>query len=166
MLTLLRLPFQPVSRPAGGLRWRSAHTLLFSIEELWGSAPRARQGEAPAKCRRRLGPSPRSSALPHVLNLYGQPFACADPLFERRLAGGRSPPLGPPWHLLPPVSPTGRGAGAGARLAPRKAGRVKRTLSGSASEASVPLLTDDSQIGANLRFCADEENRANFDQRG
>jgi hypothetical protein len=26
--------------------------------------------------------------------------------------------------------------------------------------SSVPLLTDDSQIGANLRFCADEENRA------
>jgi hypothetical protein len=26
--------------------------------------------------------------------------------------------------------------------------------------ASVPLLTNDSQIGANLRVCADEENRA------
>jgi hypothetical protein len=48
MLTLLRLPFQPVSRPTSGLRWRSAHTLLFSVEELWGSAPRAHQGEAPA----------------------------------------------------------------------------------------------------------------------
>jgi len=33
---------------ASGLRWRSAHTLLFSIDELWGFAPRARQGEAPA----------------------------------------------------------------------------------------------------------------------
>ena len=32
--------------------------------------------------------------------------------------------------------------------------------------ASVPLLTDDSQIGANLRVCADEENQADFDQRG
>jgi hypothetical protein len=32
--------------------------------------------------------------------------------------------------------------------------------------ASVPLLTDDSQIGANLQVCADEENRADFDQRG
>lgn len=31
--------------------------------------------------------------------------------------------------------------------------------------ASVALLTDDSQIGANLQVCADEENRANFDQR-
>ena len=30
---------------------------------------------------------------------------------------------------------------------------------------SVALLTDDSQIGANLRVCADEENRADFDQR-
>jgi hypothetical protein len=29
---------------------------------------------------------------------------------------------------------------------------------------SVLSLTDDSQIGANLRFCADEENRADFDQ--
>jgi len=29
-----------------------------------------------------------------------------------------------------------------------------------ASQASVPLLTNDSQIGANLRVCADEENRA------
>ena len=35
-----------------------------------------------------------------------------------------------------------------------------------AQETSVPLLTDDSQIGANLRFCADEENRADWDQRG
>ena len=32
--------------------------------------------------------------------------------------------------------------------------------------ASVPLLTDDSQIGANLRVCGDEENRADWDQRG
>jgi len=31
---------------------------------------------------------------------------------------------------------------------------------------SVPLLTDDSQIGANLQVCADEENRADWDQRG
>jgi hypothetical protein len=31
--------------------------------------------------------------------------------------------------------------------------------------ASVPLLTEDSQIGANLRVCADEENRTDFDQR-
>jgi len=31
---------------------------------------------------------------------------------------------------------------------------------------SVPLLTDDSQIGANLRLCADEEDRADFDRRG
>jgi hypothetical protein len=31
---------------------------------------------------------------------------------------------------------------------------------------SVPSLTGDSQIGANLRVCADEENRADFDQRG
>jgi hypothetical protein len=30
--------------------------------------------------------------------------------------------------------------------------------------ASVPLLTDDSQIGANLRVCADEEDRADIDQ--
>jgi hypothetical protein len=32
--------------------------------------------------------------------------------------------------------------------------------------ASVPLLTDDSQIGANLRVCADEEDRTDFDRRG
>jgi hypothetical protein len=32
-------------------------------------------------------------------------------------------------------------------------------------QAGVPLLTDDSQIGANLRVCADEEDRADFDQR-
>jgi hypothetical protein len=29
-------------------------------------------------------------------------------------------------------------------------------------DPSVPLLTDDSQIGANLRVCADEEDRADF----
>jgi hypothetical protein len=33
------------------------------------------------------------------------------------------------------------------------------------SGTSVPLLTDDSQIGANLRVCADEKDRADFDQR-
>jgi len=27
------------------------------------------------------------------------------------------------------------------------------------------LLTDDSQIGENLRACADEDDRADFDQR-
>jgi hypothetical protein len=32
--------------------------------------------------------------------------------------------------------------------------------------ASVLSLTEDSQIGANLRIFADEEDRANFDQRG
>ena len=32
--------------------------------------------------------------------------------------------------------------------------------------ASVPLLTHDSQIGANLRVCGDEEDRADFDRRG
>ena len=37
---------------------------------------------------------------------------------------------------------------------------------GKRAVASVPLLTDDSQIGANLRVCADEENQADFDQRG
>jgi hypothetical protein len=30
--------------------------------------------------------------------------------------------------------------------------------------ASVLSLTQDSQIGANLRICADEEDRADFDQ--
>ena len=30
---------------------------------------------------------------------------------------------------------------------------------------SVPSLTGDSQIGAKLRFCADEKDRADFDQR-
>jgi hypothetical protein len=37
---------------------------------------------------------------------------------------------------------------------------------GLTKQPSVPLLTDDSQIGANLRVCADEENRADLDQRG
>jgi hypothetical protein len=37
--------------------------------------------------------------------------------------------------------------------------------SGVGTPASVPLLTEDSQIGANLRVCADEENRTDFDQR-
>jgi hypothetical protein len=31
--------------------------------------------------------------------------------------------------------------------------------------SSVRLLTDDSQIGANLRVCADEKDRAGFDPR-
>jgi hypothetical protein len=32
--------------------------------------------------------------------------------------------------------------------------------------ASVPSLTDDSQIGVNLQVCADEENRTDCDRRG
>jgi hypothetical protein len=32
-------------------------------------------------------------------------------------------------------------------------------------EPSVPSLTKDSQIGTDLRVCADEENRADFDRR-
>jgi hypothetical protein len=51
--------------------------------------------------------------------------------------------------------------------------RNRRTVNSSTSSdlkrafliASVPLLTGDSQIGANLRFCADEKDRADFDQR-
>jgi two-component system CheB/CheR fusion protein len=31
--------------------------------------------------------------------------------------------------------------------------------------ASVPMLTDDSQMGSDLRIWADEENRTNFDRR-
>jgi hypothetical protein len=34
-----------------------------------------------------------------------------------------------------------------------------------ASSASVLSLTQDSQIGANQRICADAEDRADFDQR-
>ena len=34
-----------------------------------------------------------------------------------------------------------------------------------AVQTSVLTLTDDSQIGANLRVCADEKDRADFDQR-
>src|SRR3979490_399953 len=41
-----------------------------------------------------------------------------------------------------------------------------RSRRGGCSATSVPLLTGDSQIGANLRVCADEENRADLDQRG
>ncbi len=36
---------------------------------------------------------------------------------------------------------------------------------GALLRTSVPSLTDDSQIGADLRVYADEENRAHFDQR-
>jgi hypothetical protein len=68
-----------------------------------GSAPRARQGEAPAKRRRRPERYPRSSALSHILNLRGRSCACADPLFERPLRAGDPPPLGSPWHFGAPV---------------------------------------------------------------
>jgi hypothetical protein len=34
----------------------------------------------------------------------------------------------------------------------------------SSLSSSVPLLTDDSQIGADVRVIADEDDRANFDQ--
>ena len=40
-----------------------------------------------------------------------------------------------------------------------------RSLFVIARNSSVLLLTDDSQIGANLRICADEKDRANSDQR-
>ena len=42
-----------------------------------------------------------------------------------------------------------------------KPSKVGKSL---AASSSVPLLTDDSQIGANLQVCADEEDRADIDQ--
>ena len=45
-------------------------------------------------------------------------------------------------------------------------GKVTEVIPIRPEDASVPLLTDDSQIGANLRVCADEEDRADFDRRG
>jgi hypothetical protein len=42
---------------------------------------------------------------------------------------------------------------------------AEKPVSSFPENASVPLLTDDSQIGAHVRFCADEEDRADFDQR-
>ena len=47
----------------------------------------------------------------------------------------------------------------------KRARPIRRSASVKSWQASVALLTDDSQIGANLRVCADEENRADFDQR-
>jgi hypothetical protein len=43
---------------------------------------------------------------------------------------------------------------------------VVAEVAGKSRGASVLSLTEDSQIGANLRIFADEEDRANFDQRG
>jgi len=42
---------------------------------------------------------------------------------------------------------------------------LNSTPSPSQGEASVMSLTDDSQIGVDLRVYADEEDRADFDQR-
>jgi PAS domain S-box-containing protein len=51
---------------------------------------------------------------------------------------------------------------------PPNLGEVRQSLESivkSGNRASVLLLTGDSQIGADLRVCADEEDRADFDQR-
>jgi hypothetical protein len=106
----------------------------------YGAPPLAR-----TRVKRRKTPAPtRSSALPHILNLRGQSSACADPLFERPLRAGDPPPLGSPWHLLPPVSPTGWGAGAGALCAlnPKEinhVGQARRNDRGSGTEIFIPL---------------------------
>ena len=86
-----------------------------------GAAPRARQGKAPA------GAGADPSGLPGlpcfrtgVTFSNGRHAPCRPASSERPLRAGDPPPLGSPWRLLPPVSPTGRGAGAECALHPWK----------------------------------------------
>ena len=94
---------------------------VWFVEELWGSAPRARQGKAPANA----GADPSGlPGLPRFLSsrLFENWHALVQTRFSRSgpLRAGDPPPLGSPWRLLPPVSPTGRGAGARVAPAPKK----------------------------------------------
>jgi hypothetical protein len=78
MLTLLRLPF--IGRATD---WLRSHLVLFSKRHGRGSAPRARQGKAPAMPAPTWAVSPVFRAFSDPYVFKGQPRACADPLFER-----------------------------------------------------------------------------------
>ena len=56
-----------------------------------GSAPRARQGEAPAGAGADPSGLPGLPRFSHPADFEGVARACADPLFERPFKGGRSP---------------------------------------------------------------------------
>ena len=121
MLTLLRLPF------LAGLATREWSPLAlrpyasFLREKLWGSAPRAHQGEAPANAGADLGRlpgPPRFSSFP-IFEWSGTRL-CRPARASRPTRAGDPPRPESPWRLLPPVSPTGRGAGARCALRPRK----------------------------------------------
>lgn len=102
-LPLRRLPFSPCGddfhQPTG----------LLVRTKLRGSAPRARQGEAPA----RAGADP--GGLPGLPRLIGSSSpeiparACADPLPEAALAGGRSPSARVALALATPGLADGQG---------------------------------------------------------
>jgi hypothetical protein len=115
MLTLLRLPLFAVPR---WLR-RTGSMGLFLMEETKGAPPlalpRVKRRPMPAPTRA-VSPVFRASARSSAFE--GLARACADPLFERPLKAGDPPPPGSPWRLLPPVSPTGRGAGVRCALRP------------------------------------------------
>jgi hypothetical protein len=51
------------------------------------------------------------------------------------------------------------------RTKPDSGIRQKRMSGIPSTQPSVPMLTDDSQIGAGLRVYADEDDRTDFDQR-
>ena len=81
---------------------------------------------------------------------YPAPRSRASPRISRSAASSTSSMLWAAERSRPAIQPKPR---------PRQA------TGGRMWGASVPLLTEDSQSGADLRVCANEENRANIDQR-
>lgn len=85
---------------------------------LRGAAPRARQGEAPARAGADPDGLPGLPRFPRSLTLESWHALVQTRSSSGPVGAGDPPPPGSPWHSLPPVSPTGRGAGAECALHP------------------------------------------------
>src|SRR5579863_518150 len=98
---------------------RSLIRFSFFIED-YGAPPLAR-----ARVKRRPMPAPIRAVSP-VFRAFSHPDSlktgtrlCRPALRAALRGAGDPPPLRSPWRLLPPVSPTGRGAGARVAPAPK-----------------------------------------------
>ncbi|MCS3892257.1 hypothetical protein M2171_001390 [Bradyrhizobium japonicum USDA 38] len=113
MLTLLRLPFLLVLPDDGFITTR---TSVFVSNWLMGSAPRARQGEAPAHAGADPGGLPGLPRCPQTTNHRGPAHSLVQTRFqEAALSGGRSPSALVALALATPGLADGQGRRRGVR---------------------------------------------------